>query len=185
MRVISGKLKGRVLRSFKGQRIRPTTDRVKESVFNIISAHLEGARVLDLFCGTGNLSIEAISWGAQSCVAVDNHRDSINLTKANIEDLEIKRYVKVIQQDVKTYLAKYIAEPFDVIFADPPFTEKMADDVMTWLSKSQCYGPNTIIVIESSSRETIQDEYSDLKCVDRRTYGDKLASFFSKKESAK
>jgi 16S rRNA (guanine966-N2)-methyltransferase len=152
---------------------------VKESIFNILSDSIEGARVLDLFCGTGNLSLESYSQGAQSVLSVDNHPDSVSMVIENMAHMGVKSGIKVIKQDVKRFLSAYQDKPFDLIFIDPPFTEKMADDVMGWVSKSRTWTESTTIIIESSSKETIQDQYDKLTCVDRRSYGDKLVSFFA------
>lgn len=181
MRVISGKLKGRRLKGFKAEHIRPTTDRVKESVFNILGPSLEEARVLDLFSGTGSLSIEAWSRGASYIECVELSKKSLAILRSNLKELGLGASTEIAlkNQDVFRYLKSFKGPPyFDLVIADPPFTEKWADRVMHSLSESQVLASGGIAVIESSSRETIEDNYGQLQLLDRRGFGDKKVSFF-------
>jgi 16S rRNA (guanine966-N2)-methyltransferase len=184
MRIISGKFRGRRLANFKAEHIRPTTDRVKESIFNKLQGYLEGARVLDLFSGTGNLTCEAISRGASQVDAVELSKKSIVIIRENLQLLEIEDQVQVIADDVLKYLQKYAGPAYDLIFADPPFTEKLADRVLTGLSLSQAVGAETLIMIESSSHEVVQASYPGLERYDERDYGDKRVGFWRRAESA-
>ncbi len=186
MRVISGKYKGHHLVPFSADHIRPTTDRVKESLFNMIQNHLEGARVLDLFSGTGNLGIEALSRGASSIHFVEKNRKSILILEKNLEKLKVSEPFQIVQKDVLSFLKSYQGEPFDLIFADPPFTEEMAHDVMVAADGSQVFHPagaevNTLFMIESGRREKILGDYPTLTRYDAREFGDKFLSFFRKK----
>lgn len=185
MRIISGRFKGHHLVSFKAGHIRPTTDRVKETLFNKIMFQVEGTRVLDLFCGTGNLGLEALSRGAQHVTFVDAHKQSIAITRENIQKLKVPQdeYV-VIQKDVLSYLKSYEGPAFDIILADPPFTQKMAHDVMVVVSESHAFGPQTIMTIESEKKERMEDTYPPLVRFDTKDYGDKILSFFSKSEES-
>jgi 16S rRNA (guanine966-N2)-methyltransferase len=181
MRIISGRFKGHHLISFQAKHIRPTTDRVKETLFNKINFEAHFGRVLDLFCGTGNLGLEALSRGATHVTFVDAHKQSIQITRDNIVKLKVtKDESLVIQKDVLHYLKQYSGEAFDIIFADPPFTEKMAHDVMLGLSSSQAVGPETVISIESEKKERMEDQYGELIRYDHREFGDKILSFFKK-----
>ncbi len=182
MRIISGKFRGRQLVSFKADHIRPTTDRVKESIFNKLQAEISGARVLDLFSGTGNLAIEALSRDAAHVTAVEMSKKSIAIIRQNLEKLAIpKSEIAVVLDDALKYLRKYQGDPFDLILADPPFTEKLADSVLRELTKSQAVGPQTLIMIEASTHETLHQEYENLICYDQRDYGDKKVSYFQRK----
>ncbi len=180
MRVISGKFKGRELVSFKADHIRPTTDRIKESIFNKLQANIEGARVLDLFSGTGNLAIEAISRNAESVVAVEMHKKSIEIIKRNIQLLSIGN-LEIYGQDVFKFLKTYSAEPFDIIFCDPPFTECLAHQLLSELAASSVFKSDTLIIAESSGKEKLLDEYLPLIRFDKRDYGDKVVSYFKSK----
>ena len=184
MRIISGKYRGHQLVSFSAEHVRPTTDRVKESMFNIIQGYLEGAHVVDLFAGTGNLGIEALSRGAQDIVFVEKNKKSIEILKKNIQKIKITESYEIVQKNVLTYLDKYSGNSFDLIFADPPFTEEMAHDVMVSADKSQALGKNSIMLIESGRREKLLDDYPSLVRYDVREFGDKVLSFFRKKGSS-
>lgn len=181
MRIISGKYKGHLV-SFQAGHIRPTTDRVKESQFNILQGFIEGARVLDLFGGTGSLGLEALSRGAQELIIVEQNKKSIDIIRKNIEKLRVTEPVQIIQKDVLSYLNKYSGEPFDVIFADPPFTEEMAHDVMQAAAKAPIFHSGTVMTIESGRREKIEDDYGTIIRYDVREFGDKYLSFYKKKE---
>ncbi len=185
MRIISGRFKGHQLVAFKADHIRPTTDRVKETMFNKLMFDLEGARVLDLFCGTGNLGLEALSRGARECIFVEKNPKSIEIARKNIEKLKVASgEYKIINMDVLTYLRAYQGEPFDIIFADPPFTEKMAHAVMEAASQSAAFGAHTVLTIESERKERMEDLYSELERYDAREFGDKILSFFRRRSLA-
>jgi 16S rRNA (guanine966-N2)-methyltransferase len=177
MRVISGKWRGRRLVSFKAEHVRPTTDRVKESLFNKLQAEWEGARVLDLYAGTGNIGIEALSRGASKVVA----GKSIEIIRRNIAEFGIGPEYSLIKDDVVKYLQRYRGEAFHVVIADPPFTLNLAHATLEALSESAVMGPESIAVVEASSHERVDESYMNLSCVDRRDYGDKLISFWMRK----
>jgi 16S rRNA (guanine966-N2)-methyltransferase len=186
MRIISGKYKGHKLVSFQAGHIRPTTDRVKETLFNKLMGHFESARVLDLFSGTGNLGIEALSREASHVDFVEVHPKSLVILKENLSKLKIKENYKIFPIDVFKYLKRYEGPAFQIILADPPFTEKIADQVMIALSASKVIAPETIIAIESSAQEPIQDAYlsrdsalyPSLILLDRKKFGDKSLSLY-------
>ncbi len=184
MRIISGKYKGHQLVSFNADHIRPTTDRVKESLFNMIQMHIEGAKVLDLFSGTGNLGLEALSRGAESVQFVEKNRKSIQILEKNIEKLKVDEPHQILQKDVLTYLKNYEGPAFDLVFADPPFTEQMAHDVMLMADISKAFHSETLMMIESARREKILDDYPTLTRYDVREFGDKVLSFFKKKSES-
>ena len=182
MRVISGKFKGRRLVGFKAPHIRPTTDRIKESMFNKMAPDLPQARVLDLFSGTGNLAIEALSRGADYVEAVEKSPKSLAIIKKNFTSLGIKDEIKLIQSDVVKYLKAHKGEAFDVIFVDPPFTQKMADEVMEALSLSSVGQNGSRVVIESGGHEKISDTYGAYLLEDRKLFGDKSVSYYRKEQ---
>lgn len=182
MRIISGRFKGRVLSSFQADHIRPTTDRVKETLFNKWMTDVDGARVLDLFAGTGNLGLESLSRGCEHVDFVEMNLKSIQILKKNIELLKLQpTEFRIHKQDVLQYLAKYKAAPYNLILADPPFTEKMAHDVMQAIDASSCFKDGTLIAIESHKKERMDEAYTNLYRYDFKDYGDKVLSFFAKK----
>ncbi|MBX3018357.1 MAG: 16S rRNA (guanine(966)-N(2))-methyltransferase RsmD [Bdellovibrionaceae bacterium] len=184
MRIISGKYRGHALVSFSASHIRPTTDRVKESLFNIWQNQMEGARVLDLFSGTGNLGLEALSRGAASVQFVDAHPKSIQILRQNVEKLKLTEDHRIMTADVFHFLKRYKDEPFDLIFIDPPFTEAIADKVMGAVARSSSFHSNTLIAIESGRREKIGEDYKTLIRYDHREFGDKVLSLFRAKDVA-
>lgn len=179
MRVISGKYRGRQLVAFKADNIRPTTDRVKETLFNKLMGRVEGARVLDLFSGTGNLAIECLSRGAAWVDLVENHRKSLAIIRENLEKLKITEGFKIFPIDAFKYIKEYAGEPYDLILCDPPFTRAWAHDLGGAIAASRLIGPDTWLVLESSSKERMDDSYPPLVRFDQRTFGDKNLNFFS------
>lgn len=183
MRIIAGKYGGRKLTSFKADHVRPTTDRVKEAIFNKIQFEIAGQRVLDLFSGTGNLAFEALSREALSVTAVESSAKSVQIINKNKQLLQITSELEVIKEDVFRFLKKVHGQ-FDIIFIDPPFTKKIAHDVLEALSKSNCFDDETIIFIESSSQESVQESYSPLVRISHKSYGDKFLSLYKCKNSS-
>lgn len=179
MRIIAGKYRGHQLVSFKADHIRPTTDRVKETLFNKLQFQLEGAVVADLFCGTGNLGIEALSRDAKFCTFVEKNPKSLTITRQNFEKLKVpSSSYKVVNMEVIAFLKSYEGEAFDIIFADPPFTEKMAHFVVEAASESKAFGQHTVMAIESQSKERMEDRYGQLVRFSKKEYGDKILSMF-------
>lgn len=179
MRIIAGKYKGRKLVNFKAKQIRPTTDRVKETIFNLLMFHIEEARVLDLFSGTGNLGIEALSRGAQHVDCVEKSSSSLKVIKENLKTLKIDDEISLIGSDVLSYIKTFKGQAYDIVFVDPPFTQKMAHDVMECISESLIFDEQTKIVIESSRHERMDESYMKLKRTHFKSFGDKFLSIFS------
>lgn len=177
MRIIAGKYGGRKLTHFKADNIRPTTDRVKEAIFNKIQFSIEGALVLDLFSGTGNLALEALSRGAERVVAVELSKKSIAVMEKNKSLLDVGDELKIVSKDVRKYL-KTAHEKFRFILIDPPFTEKMADEVLQALSESNCFDGDTEVFIESSAHEITREQYGTMVLKAQNNYGDKFLSHY-------
>lgn len=178
MRIISGKFKGRQLVGFKADHIRPTTDRVKETLFNKLTGRMDGARVLDLFSGTGNLAIECISRGAAWVDLVENNRKSLAIIHENFEKLKIAEGFKIHPLDAFRYIETYSGEPYDVVLADPPFTRAWAHDLALAVGKSRLLGPGSLFALEAASKERLDEGYPGLNRLDRREFGDKHLIFF-------
>lgn len=179
MRVIAGKYKGHSLVSFSDRHIRPTTDRVKETLFNIIQFDIEGRTFLDLFSGTGNLGIEAISRGAEKVIFVEKSTKSIVIIKKNLEKLKVDpNQYQIIHQDVFEFLKKYEGSPFDLVVADPPFPEKWPDEILKTVSQSAVLGTHSSFIIESRRDDFLEKKYDHLSLYNYREFGDKVLSFF-------
>ena len=145
MRVISGKYRGRRLLEPSGRDVRPTADQVKEAVFNIIQFDIEGRRVLDLFAGTGQMGIEALSRGARECVFVDSSRDSLRLVKENLSRCGAE--APVVQCDALAYLRR--GERFDLVFIDPPYDSGLAGRAMEAAKEFDILSKGGIMIAET------------------------------------
>lgn len=179
MRIISGRFGGQQLVGFKADHIRPTTDRMKESLFNKLMNHWEGARVLDLFAGTGNLGLEALSWGAAFACFVEKNPKSVSIIRENIAKLKVESQLYEIKSvDVFSFLKSFKGEAFQVILADPPFGEKLSNELMQALSQSGVWNEESILVLESGKKDQPQENYGKLARFDVRDFGDKVLSFF-------
>lgn len=179
MRVISGELKGRRLIGAKGRHTRPTADRVKEALFNILADNVVGASVLDLFAGTGSLSIEALSRGASFAVLIDNHTDPLAVIKKNIRVCALESRSRIIRWDIQRNLVCLKSDTiFDLVFMDPPYNSGMIPIVLNHLVSSQSLSPNVRIIVEHSSHESLPLVIHALDRYDQRKYGQTVLSFY-------
>ena len=147
MRVISGKARGVALKTPDGMATRPTADRVKEALFSIIQFDLPGAKVLDLFGGTGQLGIEALSRGAKSAVFIDEREDACRLIKENLRRTKLEEQGCVVRSDYQTYL-KNTQEKFDIILLDPPYAEIFLENSLKMITEIDILQSSGIIVTE-------------------------------------
>jgi 16S rRNA (guanine(966)-N(2))-methyltransferase RsmD len=179
LRVISGKCKGKKLFALNGLSLRPTSDRVKEAIFDILQKFPPGKNVLDLFAGTGALGIEALSRGAQRAVFVEGSARSGAVLRRNIEACRLSGQAEVLSKEVQAGL-KALEEredSFDVIFLDPPYGKGLAYRALENLSQSRILSVNALIVAEHSPDEDVSSIPS-LERIDRRKYGGTEVSFF-------
>ena len=146
MRVISGTARGRKLKELSGMDIRPTSDLVKESVFNIVQFDIEGRRILDLYAGTGQIGIEALSRGAASLVFVDSDESAIKLIRENVEKCGFMKSSVICRRDALEYLER--CEPFDLIFIDPPYDSGLAAETLRKIIEFDKLNTNGIIMCE-------------------------------------
>lgn len=145
MRVIAGKYRGVPLSQFEGKDIRPTTDRTKEALFSMLMPYIAGSRVLDLFCGSGSLGIEALSRGAEEAVFNDFSKESLAVLKKNLTKLGIK--ARIINNDYKTCLSG-MKDKFDIIFLDPPYALECINEILEMIKKGDLLEEDGIIVYE-------------------------------------
>jgi 16S rRNA (guanine966-N2)-methyltransferase len=179
VRIIAGVLGGRRIRAPRGDATRPTADRVREAVFNILAAMhpMGGARVLDLFAGSGALGLEALSRGAASVVAVDAGAEAVKLIAANARDLGMGDRLRVLRGDVRAILARArLAGPFDLVFLDPPYAAELASPALAALPPLLAVG--AVVVVEHDRRAAPDPGPAPLTLVDRRRYGDTEVSFY-------
>lgn len=156
MRVITGTARGRRLGQLQGMDTRPTTDQVKESIFNIIQFDIEGRRVLDLFGGTGQLGIEALSRGAASCTFVDNRRDAANLIRANLKTCDLSDRARVVQGDSIGFLST-VRESYHLVFLDPPYQTNLLENALKKIAEIDMLTENGIIICESPAEKVLPE----------------------------
>ncbi len=151
MRVIAGKARSLRLKSIEGLETRPTTDRIKETLFNMINTDIYDARFLDMFAGSGGIGIEALSRGSKRCVFVDNNIKCIKCIEDNLKFTKLYDYASVMCQDALTAISKleYANEQFDVIFVDPPYKLGIEEMLLQKLGKSSIINDDTLIIIEA------------------------------------
>lgn len=154
MRVISGSVRGRRLKELSGMDTRPTTDKVKESLFNIIQFEIEGRRVLDLFGGTGQLGIETLSRGAAHCTFVDTRRDAVALIRENLRQCGLSENSRVVQGDALSFLAS-CREKYDLIFLDPPYQTQLLEESMKAVARFDILSEHGIMVCESAAEKEL------------------------------
>ena len=150
MRVITGSARGKRLRELPGLDTRPTTDRVKEGLFNVIQFDIEGRRVLDLFGGTGQMGVEALSRGAAHCTFVDLRKEAMAVIRENLKRTGFTEDATVVQGDYQAFLTR-CKEKFDLIFLDPPYGTGMLEKAMEILTEIDIVSENGIIVCENGS----------------------------------
>lgn len=167
MRIISGVRRGHKLIEFSGDDIRPTTDRVKESIFNIIQSYVPGARVLDMFSGSGALSFEALSRGAEHAVCLDTDKRSVGVIKKNAENLGFSDKCEIKNISCFDYRGQ---EKFDIIFLDPPYNKGFIEPSLTKIVKDGLLFENGIAVLESDNTDFCK-EVAGLKIINQKRYG--------------
>lgn len=170
MRVISGSARGKKLLTPDGLVTRPTTDRVKEALFSIIQFELEGRRVLDLFAGTGQLGIEALSRGAESAVFVDAGAPAVKLVKENLSRTGFTAQSRVVQSDYEKFL-KTTKEKFHIIFLDPPYAEKFLENALKIISEIDILADGGIIICEKTVEKDLDAEIPGLNRQKEYRYG--------------
>ncbi len=173
MRIIAGKHRGRVLSQFDGNKVRPTADRVKESLFNILSLRMAGARVLDLFCGSGALGLECLSRGASEVVFNDGSRESLALVKKNLALL--KESAVCTNYDFRICLSR-VSGSFDLIFADPPYFEDFRGELLALTKECGLLNKNGLVIYESEQPSS--GEYEGFELADERCYGRTYVAFY-------
>ncbi len=179
LRVISGVCKGRKLKSVRGIKTRPTADRVKESLFNIIALKIPDAMVLDLFAGTGALGIEALSRGAKYAVFIESNKKALSVINENILLCQMSGKAKTIQWDIAKNLncIDSTNPPFDIVFMDPPYKENVITKTIDNLRKTGALKKETDIIFEHSAEEILQEEVTRYRILDQRQYGKTAFSF--------
>jgi 16S rRNA (guanine966-N2)-methyltransferase len=175
MRIVGGRLKGRALAAPASREIRPTSDRVREAIFDILAHRfpeaIEGARVIDLFAGAGALGLEALSRGAETALFVDNAVEARALLRANIEALALGGVTRVWRADATKLGKAPVGPPFSLVFLDPPYERSFAGPTLRGLVAGGWLAPGAVIVVEEAARAEV-DAPPELNRLDTRVYGD-------------
>ena len=179
MRVITGKARGVTLKTPDGMTTRPTTDRVKEALFSIIHFDLPGAEVLDLFGGTGQLGIEALSRGAKSCTFVDAGEPACRLIRENLKRTRLEAEGKVVRSDYLAFL-KRCRETYDIIFLDPPYTEVFLETALKCIAEIDILQSGGIIVAERPLGKDLPWEFDGFQRSRDYKYGNTLLTVYRK-----
>ncbi len=182
MRIVGGRLKGRALHAPASRAIRPTSERLRESIFDILlhrhEGAVEGARVVDLFAGSGALGVEALSRGADFALFVDNGSEARALLRENIEALALGGVTRIWRADA-TKLGKAPAgPPFTLAFLDPPYDKGLASPALAGLVAGGWLAPGALVVVEEAAKAAI-DPPAELTLVDERVYGDTRIVFLT------
>lgn len=179
MRIISGTSRGRRLLTPWRQSIRPTSDRVKESIFNILGKEVEWKVVLDLFAGTGNLGIEALSRGANRVVFVEKGRQALRLIQKNLLQCRMEGRSEILPKDVHRAIGilRQRQESFDLILMDPPYGKGLIQKTLMKLNSERIYHEDSILIIEHDRREPLPDVIGGWELIRQRKIGDTVISF--------
>lgn len=184
MRVIAGKFRSRQLKSLKGMALRPTSDRLRETLFNVIADRVEGSRFLDVFAGTGAVGIEALSRGAREAVFIENHAPAAQLIEKNLESLGLRAEARVLAVDAARGLQRLAAEAaakrnYDIAFLDPPYAA--VEDyrrVLSFLGTSRLLAEDSLVIAEHQPKLELPETAGNLDRVRMLRQGDAALSFY-------
>jgi len=174
LKIIAGTLKNRSIIAPKGDTTRPTSSRLRETLFNICQQEIDGSTFLDLFAGSGAMGFEAISRGAKLAIFVDNDRNAVQCMRKNIETLELKENTVVIQGDVMQALERFIRQDrqFEIIYADPPYEDRYSNLLLQEIDRSKVLKPEGTFFLEEGSKVKLDiDSLTTLKLISKRVSG--------------
>ena len=179
MRVITGSAKGRKLKMPKGGKTRPAMDKVKGSTFNIIASLVHEARFLDMFAGSGNLGIEGLSRGGSYAAFVDASRECTKTISENLEITQLSEKGEVFTMDCLKFLHTFKADPFDIVFIDPPYLKGLLEPLLAFIPECSLFTKETLFIIERQKKDIIGIEtLAAYKLLDERNFGDTVLTFF-------
>ena len=173
MRIIAGKARGTKLYTLEGEKTRPTLDRVKESLFNIIQNEIQDAVFLDLFSGSGAIGLEAVSRGAKKAILCDKSKEACMIIRKNMEKTHALENVELYQTEFKELLKSKIQEKLDIVFLDPPYKTNFAIEAVKIILEKDLLSENAIIIIETDDSDRILEDLKNINCEikDVRKYG--------------
>lgn len=181
MRIIAGTYKGRRLRTLSGHQLRPTSDRLRETLFNILQSRIEDATFLDVFAGSGAIGIEALSRGARRAVFIESSRRAVPILEENIAHCEIEDTARVIARDAIAAL-KFLASSearFDIIYIDPPYESDLYEPVLRLISERKIVADDGLVITERRKGGIARESYGDLRPYREVAQGDSVLTFYS------
>ena len=175
LKIITGTAKGRNIKTLEGEATRPTSERIKEAMFSSIQFDIENRRVLDLFAGSGQLGLEALSRGAASVMFIDSSREAMEIVKENVKTTGLGP-AKYLVSDARNYIRKASGrEVFDLVFIDPPYATECCADAMRKLADGGMLAKGALVVLESGTEQIDPDAFSDFELTKTKQYGKKTA----------
>ncbi|MBN1140634.1 MAG: 16S rRNA (guanine(966)-N(2))-methyltransferase RsmD [Deltaproteobacteria bacterium] len=187
MRVIGGCAKGRKLAPFPGQEIRPTSDRIREAVFNILFSRLgalAGKKVLDLFAGTGAMGLEALSRGASEAVFVEKNRHAAALIGENLSHCRLETSARIVQEEAHRALSGLAGNIFDLIFIDPPYGHDLVLPTLALIDQQKLLSPQGVICAEAGKMDEIPETTGSLARIKKNVYGSTAIHFFGQAQKS-
>ena len=184
LKIITGTAKGRNIKTLEGEATRPTSERIKEAMFSSIQFDIEDRRVLDIFAGSGQLGLEALSRGAASVMFIDSSREAMEIVKENLKTTGLGP-AKFLVSDARNYIRKASGrEVYDLVFVDPPYALECCSDIMRKLADGGMLAKGAIVVLESGTEIIDPDKFPDFELTKTKQYGKKTALniFFYKGE---
>ncbi|MBE6635866.1 MAG: 16S rRNA (guanine(966)-N(2))-methyltransferase RsmD [Ruminococcaceae bacterium] len=176
MKIITGTAKGRNLKTLTGDMTRPTSERIKEAMFSSIQFDIEHRRTLDLYAGCGQLGLEALSRGAESCMFIDSSRDAMEIVKANATATTLADRCKYLVSDARNYVRKVSGrEKFDLVFIDPPYAQECCAELMRRLADGGVLALGAIVVCESGTERIDPASFADFELTKSKSYGSKTS----------
>ena len=182
MRVVAGTLKGRRVTAVKGENTRPTSDKIKESIFNMIGPYFDGGLVLDLYSGSGNLGIEALSRGIEKGIFVDKEHDAVRTIRKNVEALGLERRVEIYRNDAFKALKALVKRElqFDLILLDPPYKGQQINAIIEFVSEHHLLIAGGVVMAECLKADELYESIGDIKQIRREIYGITAISIYKK-----
>ncbi len=181
MRIIGGEFKGRKLIAVRGEKTRPTADRIREASFNILSSRVDAAVVLDLFAGTGALGLEALSRGAQTAIFIESRKDALSVLRRNVNAMGLENRATILKWDILKNLncLKAFSASINLVFMDPPYARDFIKPTLSNLYACGCLEDSARVILEHSPHEAVPIDEFPFHLEDQRTYGKTLVSFLS------
>ena len=176
LKIITGTAKGKILKTLEGEATRPTSERIKEAMFSSIQFDIESRRVLDVFAGSGQLGIEALSRGAASCMFIDNSREAMEIVKENVARTGFGKVSKYLVSDARNYIRKASGrEVFDLVFIDPPYSLECSAEIMQKLATGGMLADGAIVVLETGTEAIDPESFPSFEVTKTKQYGKKTA----------